>query len=244
MDEHIFRQTVANNLIYYRKAAGLTQHELASMLCYTDKSVSKWERAEGLPDLITLARIAEIYNVTVNDLISEKHKKAKSVFRINKLVVSALSSGLVWLIAILVYVVLSLVLKDKSGVWLAFIYAIPVNMILLIVFSSIWSKKWVTVLFVSLLIWSTLLALYLSLANPDVWLLFLIGIPLQIMSVLWLVVRIPPKLYYFLDRRKQNKKKKLPHDQSKSSECITDVLQKNTLAENVESAPSENTDCN
>ena len=148
------------------------------------------------------------------------------------------------LIAILVYVVLSLVLEDKSGVWLAFIYAIPVNMILLIVFSSIWSKKWVTVLFVSLLIWSTLLALYLSLANPDVWLLFLIGIPLQIMSVLWLVVRIPPKLYYFLDRRKQNKKKKLPHDQSKSSECITDVLQKNTLAENVESAPSENTDCN
>lgn len=87
-------------------------------------------------------------------------------------------------------------------------------------------QKWVTVLFVSLLIWSTLLALYLSLANPDVWLLFLIGIPLQIMSVLWLVVRIPPKLYYFLDRRKQNKKKKLPHDQSKSSECITDVLQK------------------
>ena len=64
------RNTVAKNIAAYRKRAGLTQSELAEKLCYSDKSVSKWERAEGMPDTETLVAMAKIFGVTINELIS------------------------------------------------------------------------------------------------------------------------------------------------------------------------------
>lgn len=225
MNEHLFRQTIANNLIYYRKAAKLTQHDLAEMLCYTDKSISKWERAEGLPDIITLSKIAEIYNVTVNDLISEKHKKAKTVYRLNKVAVSAISCGLVWLIAVMLYVALKLILEvENDKFWLCFVYAVPISMIVLIVFSSIWSKKWVIVLFISIFIWTFLLSLFFTLTKPNIWLLFLIGIPLQIIALLWLFVRIPPK-WHFWRTSKKEAKKVAPPLQKKKDEFSDDQEQ-------------------
>ena len=45
------QELLAKNLAYYRKASGLTQLELAEKFNYSDKSVSKWERGEGFPDV-------------------------------------------------------------------------------------------------------------------------------------------------------------------------------------------------
>ena len=71
------RRIIKNNLIKYRKAAGLTQVQLAEKLGYSDKSVSKWEREEGVPDIYILKEIADLYGITVNDLISENQNKEK-----------------------------------------------------------------------------------------------------------------------------------------------------------------------
>ena len=49
MKEQELRKNFSNNLIYYRKASGMTQLELATLLNYSDKAVSKWERGESLP---------------------------------------------------------------------------------------------------------------------------------------------------------------------------------------------------
>ena len=54
MDEQKFKNTVAENIAHYRKAAGLTQGALAAKINYTDKSVSKWERGDGLPDVFVI----------------------------------------------------------------------------------------------------------------------------------------------------------------------------------------------
>jgi transcriptional regulator with XRE-family HTH domain len=62
---------IAKNLIFYRKAAGMTQAELAEKINYSDKSVSKWESGNGLPDVYTLIQIAELMGVTLNDLVGE-----------------------------------------------------------------------------------------------------------------------------------------------------------------------------
>ncbi|MBR2054127.1 MAG: helix-turn-helix transcriptional regulator, partial [Clostridia bacterium] len=70
MQEETLRQSIARNLTFYRKLAGHTQAELAEQLNYSDKSVSKWERGEGVPDIYVLQQIAELYRITVNDLIS------------------------------------------------------------------------------------------------------------------------------------------------------------------------------
>ena len=62
---------IAKNLTYYRKAAGWTQAELAEKINYSDKSVSKWESGNGVPDVYTLLQLAELYGVTLNDLVGE-----------------------------------------------------------------------------------------------------------------------------------------------------------------------------
>ena len=71
-DEQTLRRTVAKNIAAYRKSHKDTQLDLARKLNYSDKSVSKWERGEGLPDVYILAQIAQLYGVTVSNLIGEE----------------------------------------------------------------------------------------------------------------------------------------------------------------------------
>ena len=70
MDE--LKKIIAKNLVAYRKQAHFTQAELAEKLGYSDKNVSKWERAEGVPDVLVLHQLAEMYNVTVNDFFVDR----------------------------------------------------------------------------------------------------------------------------------------------------------------------------
>ena len=62
---------IAKKLIYYRKAAGFTQAELAEKINYSDKSVSKWEQGNGVPDIYILMQLANIYGVTVDDIVGD-----------------------------------------------------------------------------------------------------------------------------------------------------------------------------
>ncbi len=69
--EQEFRKKLAENLIKYRKLNGLTQAELADFLSYSDKSVSKWERSEGVPDAFVLLNLARLYGISVSELLGE-----------------------------------------------------------------------------------------------------------------------------------------------------------------------------
>ena len=60
----------ASNLIRLRTAAGMTQLELGEALNYTDKAVSKWERAESMPDVAAMVQIARLFHVTLDELVS------------------------------------------------------------------------------------------------------------------------------------------------------------------------------
>lgn len=55
-----------------RREKGMTQKELADMLNITDKAVSKWERGLALPDTAAIPKLAEIFGVPVEELISAK----------------------------------------------------------------------------------------------------------------------------------------------------------------------------
>ena len=63
MDE--LKETISKNLVELRTGARLTQAQLADMLNYSDKAVSKWERGEAIPDIRVLIKLAEIYNISV-----------------------------------------------------------------------------------------------------------------------------------------------------------------------------------
>ena len=72
MTEQEFKATVAENLISYRKLNNFTHLELAQCINYSDKSISKWERGESLPDVFVLSLIAQVYGITVSELIGEQ----------------------------------------------------------------------------------------------------------------------------------------------------------------------------
>ena len=71
MEENL-KQVIANNLVYLRKKNNFTQLELAEKLEYSDKSISKWEHGETLPDIEVLHKLANLYNVTLDYLVSSK----------------------------------------------------------------------------------------------------------------------------------------------------------------------------
>ena len=185
------RKTIKNNLIKYRKSAGLTQVQLAEKLGYSDKSVSKWEREEGVPDIYILKEIADLYGVTVNDLISENYKSTKSS-RIktilsgrNKTLISLLSAGAIWAIAVMIYVIMDIVAPNTvAKMDNIYIYAIPISCIILIIFNSIWGKKIFNLFLISSLIWTSVLSLYVSFSIENISELFIIPIPLQILTIL------------------------------------------------------------
>lgn len=63
---------LAKKLKRYRQQHGLTQKQLASILYVSDKTVSKWERGNGQPDIETLKKIAQLLETTVDDLLNER----------------------------------------------------------------------------------------------------------------------------------------------------------------------------
>ncbi len=176
---------IAKNLAEYRKAAGMTQLELSEKLNYSDKAVSKWERAEGVPDIFILKQIADIYGVTVNDLISERKAKLRNNPRFRKIAITALSVLLVWVVATAVYVLISLFQVTAPKLWLIFMYAITASAIVALVFVSLWAKRKFALIPVSILIWSLAAALFLSVSVPNNWLFFIACIPVEVLAFVW-----------------------------------------------------------
>ena len=190
--EQELRTTVAKNIADFRKSAGLTQSELAEKINYSDKSVSKWERGEGLPDVYVLSQIAEICSVNAGDFFLDEPKKLKStVKRVStkvRLVITALAVGLVILFATIVCMVLSLVNLAPKFIGLAYFCAIPVSAIVLIVFTAIWFKRQWSFLSITPLIWSVAVGIWMYVPVQNIAFVFALAAALQILTVLWYIL--------------------------------------------------------
>lgn len=186
-NSELLKQTVAKNISQLRKAKGLTQLELAEKINYSDKAVSKWERGEGIPDVLVLSKMAEIFEVPIAEILDDKEKKPLSPTTKKRTLIAAAAALLVWVVATIVFVVLRLLPEPPDKAWLAFIYALPATMIVLTVFSVVWKKRLFVFCAVSLLIWTMCLTLFASIifVTANAWLLFIIGIPLQILNIIW-----------------------------------------------------------
>ena len=184
INENDFKLIVAKNLIKFRKANGLTQLELAEKLNYSDKAVSKWERGESLPDAYMLQIIADMFGITLNDLVSENTEVVKPKGKFNKNIVMALSVGLVWLVAVVLFVLFIILQVDMA--WLTFMYAIVVSLIVSIVFCKIYNYRFLLFASISGLYYSIPLAICTTLNwTSNIALLFIISCPLQILTILW-----------------------------------------------------------
>lgn len=188
------KQTIAKNIALLRQRAGMTQLELAEKLNYSDKAISKWERGESIPDVIVLKSIADLFGVTLDYLLQEENEEKPQIARENSShsrhnhkVVTTLSVLIGWFVATLCYVVMDMAIPHVVFKWLPFAYAVPVSMIVWLVFNSIWFNRRRNYIIISLLMWTSLACVVLTLlvAGYVTWKLMLLGIPGQIAVFLW-----------------------------------------------------------
>jgi len=186
------KENLAENLINFRKSMKLTQAEFAEKFNYSDKAISKWERGESAPDIEVLKQIADFYDITIDTLISKPKVKKPSVLKNlskKRFVFSCIATGIVWLIAVCCFCFLSIIIPSITQPWLAFVYAFPVTLVILLILTSVWGKNLFNAIFSSLLLWSVIGSVFISFVALSVyikqlWLIFLIGIPLQILLLL------------------------------------------------------------
>lgn len=188
-------QIVANNLIELRKEKQWTQAELAERINYSDKSVSKWERGEALPDLKVLMQMADLFGVGIEYFVTENAASEKEKNELPKrgtgfrIVAALLAACIVWLIAVVVFVSFSI---QSTWLWMVFIWAIPASTWVMMMMFHHWGFRITALVFRSIFCWTLLAATYLQLLvskDLNVWMLFLVGIPLQAVLILWSQIR-------------------------------------------------------
>ena len=102
-----------------------------------------------------------------------------------KIVTTLLSVSIVWLAATLIFIY-SNVREDNQYFWMAFVWAVPVTCIVLKISARGIFNSIMNVINDSLFVWSTLAAIYLQVLAYNVWMIFLLGVPVQAIIILWI----------------------------------------------------------
>ena len=189
---------VAGKLIRLRKEAGLTQAELGEKLNYSDKTVSKWERGESIPDAYVLTQLAQLYGTTVDALLRdqepwmdpvEKQKKEERerAPKFSSTVVTLVAIMGIWTMAVIMFVIFWLALDQI--VWLVFACAVPLSLVTLLVLNSVWNKGRHNFIIVMSLVACIVALIYLFFLHKNPWQLFLILIPAEIVVILSFNIR-------------------------------------------------------
>lgn len=185
MDE--LKVIFASNLIRLRTQSGMTQAELGEQLHYSDKSVSKWERGESIPDAFVLKCMAGIFNVSV-DYLLESHDKwekptpaGEEMQSYSRLYIVLASIAGIWTLSIAEFVVSWMFGYTH---WLIFVGAVPISLITLLVFNCIWFKGRHNMYIVMALVLSIVAMIYFALFKYNFWQLFIVAVPAEIVVVL------------------------------------------------------------
>ena len=179
---------IGKNIQFLRKKQNLTQQDLADKLNYTAKAISKWERGDSIPELETLILIAKEFNVTLDYLVNENIDKSKADFLPseikdkNQIFMIALAVTIVWTISCIVFAYIMQVNHDAK--YELFVWSVP-SSFLVIPLGIRKKEKKIRVIFLSLLLWTILIAFFYQFISYNLLLIFLIGIPAQLALFLW-----------------------------------------------------------
>lgn len=188
---------VAANISALRQANNMTQLELAQRLNYSDKTISKWERGESAPDVSVLVEMAELFGVTLDYMVTDGHDDVPTVPirgpKHNRRAIAYICESGGWMIAILAFIITTLVFGKMSFQYLYFLYALPVVLVVKLVFNSIWFNPRHNYLIISVLVWSALAAVHITFLyfGINISVVYLLGIAGQIVIILWSFVSKP-----------------------------------------------------
>lgn len=186
------RKIIGSNLAELRKERKITQLELAEMFGYTDKAISKREKGDTLPDVETLYQLASFYGVTIDYLTNDIPLEEKEIItnptkqtniKANRISIVLLSISLVWMLATICFV--WIMVFNSVNYYQVFIYAISLTAIVLILFNKTWGKRKYNFYIYTLFLWSLISSIYVGFLQYNLWPLFLLGAPSQILIFLW-----------------------------------------------------------
>ena len=191
----------ASNIIKLRTGAGLTQAELGEKLNYSDKTISKWERGEAIPDAYVLTQMAEIFGVTVDYLLSshdaweppeqqEEKERKQEEHRYSVNMIIAISVLGVWTMALTIFVMLWLF---DIILWETFVVALPVSILTYMVLICVFRRRRHLQFVIAAFVLSLFILLYFTLPMQKPWQLFLIAIPAEILVFLSCNIRRRPR---------------------------------------------------
>lgn len=188
-----FINIISNNITELRKRNKLTQAEFGARFNYSDKSVSKWERGDALPDLIVLKKMSESFGVPIEYFFSENPQEEtdtgkKTSFMLgNRIAISLLIACFFWLIAVAIYVYTSI--YNNANLWTMFIWPIPLTALSTLILNKKYFDRKYDLYFSSIFIWSLLGSMYLQFLSYNIWIIFFIGVPLQVALILIEILR-------------------------------------------------------
>ena len=188
----------AGNLINLRTAAGMTQAELGAKLNYSDKSISKWERGEAIPDAYVLTQMAELFGVTVDYLLSSHtdweppvapEDPKKDVVYSTSVIIAIAVLG-VWTLALTAFVALWLAGLVR---WKIFAAALPVSILTWLVLLCVFKRTHYLKFMVALFVLSLFVAFYLLFLHVNPWQIFLVAVLAEVLVFLSFHVQKRPK---------------------------------------------------
>lgn len=193
------REIIARNITYLRKKMGLSQLELAEKIQYSNKNISKWEKAETTPSVFTLKRLAEIFGVSVDQLVStlieETHEtNTTTIEKEEKRVVLGLplsikvlyllmTEAILLVMAFIAIIVLGFLDVTAFNKWYLLLYILPAMSLAVFIFIAV-VKKRVDIISLSLFGWLLSLCFYVSFINAkNVYLIFLLMGAIQLLII-------------------------------------------------------------
>ena len=193
------RENIAKNISQLRRNQNWTQAELAEKLNYSDKAISKWERAEAVPDIEVLWQMADLFNVNIDYLCQshpEEEGKKVPILYPPDLLTRRILQILLWVVTLfflgtVIFVYQKIGGNQWSGLWICFIWPVPASCLLSTILFRRFHLYNAVPFALSATLWTLLAALFLQgiVLDTNLWLIFLIGVPLQIIIILAFWIR-------------------------------------------------------
>lgn len=185
------RYIVGENLYKLRKSKGLTQLQISKELNYSDKAISRWERGDAMPDLESLNKISIFYNVPLDYMVKE-HENIDEITELNnqqakmeqskRISIALLWVSVIWILVAVIYAYCEMFLN--ISLWQVFVWGVPFSVFIFSVFNRRWNMIKQKYILHSIFLWTLLLSIYLQIMSYNVWLIFIIGVPIQISLIL------------------------------------------------------------
>ena len=188
----------ASNIINLRTSAGMTQAELGAKLNYSDKTISKWERAEAIPDAYVLTQIAELFDVDVNYLLSSHVAWERPTGKDDPEPVREITYNANVIIAVAILGVMTLALAVFVTLWImgkadwrVFLVGVTISVLVFMILQCCFNKGRYLRYIISALVLLLLTDGYFIVPEANIWQIFLIAFPAIV--IVFLSFRIKKK---------------------------------------------------